>query len=39
MEQTLILMQKPPTMTDEQIREILLNAGVELREDEGPATP
>jgi hypothetical protein len=35
----LVAMERPPTMTDEQIRQILLNAGVELREDEEPDTP
>ena len=31
---TLIVTELPPTMTDEQIREILLNAGIVLPEDE-----
>jgi hypothetical protein len=36
---TLIVTELPPTMTDEQIKEILLNAGIDLWKDEGPPTP
>jgi hypothetical protein len=36
---TLIVTELPPTLTDKQIKEILLNAGIDLWKDEGPATP